>query len=314
MDNKILSGLLGLATGDALGVPVEFRDRDYLRKHTVTRMTGYGTYNQPAGTWSDDSSLTFCLVESLITGYSTQDMANKFISWYKKDYWTPYGEVFDIGITTRQALNNVEGGIEPTDCGGKNVGDNGNGSLMRILPLAFYLKDKPNNFEKYQTIHDVSAITHGHIRSMLACSIYVDLAVGLLNGLDLVTAYNNMKTIILSAYSNIEPNEIDRFDRVLATDISKLHRDDIKSSGYVVNTLEASIWCLLTSNSYTETVLKAVNLGGDTDTTAAVVGGLAGIYYGAENIPKDWLDVLARKDDIVDLCTRFSNSLKKQGE
>ena len=119
MINHILNGIMGSAVADALGVPVEFMERESLMKDPVVDMRSYGTYNQPAGTWSDDTSMTLCLVDSLSNGLDYNDIMTKFLEWYKEAKYTPYGEVFDIGIGTRKAIMRFEQGNAPLECGGK---------------------------------------------------------------------------------------------------------------------------------------------------------------------------------------------------
>jgi ADP-ribosyl-[dinitrogen reductase] hydrolase len=304
---KILSGLMGLCVGDALGVPVEFTSRAERVKSPVTSMLGYGTWNVPAGTWSDDSSLTFCLAECLCHGFSLEAIAHSFWRWYKKGYWTPYGEVFDIGGTTAEAIMRLDEGTPPLEAGGNTERSNGNGSLMRILPMAFCYKnlDFP---ELILRTHQVSCITHAHLRSQIACGIYISIAVYLLEGADPQTAYRQGIERIHEIYSASEyTSEMGHFARVLGGEINYLPVEAIRSRGYVIDTLEASLWCLLNSSSYAEAVLKAVNLGDDTDTTGAVTGGLAGIYYGLENIPNEWIEQIARKQDIIDLAARLAS-------
>ncbi len=317
MSKKILSRdiLVGVAVGDALGVPVEFRDRAYLRKNPVTDMTGYGTHNQPPGTWSDDSSLTFCLAESLLKGYELRDLANRFVNWYEHTYWTPHGEVFDIGIATSQAIWRLHTDKNLVFAGGTDERSNGNGSLMRILPLLLYTKDKAIE-KRYQCAKEVSSLTHGHIRSVLSCFIYLEYTLQLINGVEKFEAFTNMTQTVntfLNENAVCSQEELNRFHRLLVNPIGDYEikpiyaypEAEIVASGYVIHSLEAAFWCLLTSHSYQETVLKAVNLGEDTDTTAAIAGGLAGILYGFEQIPTKWVNQLARKDDILNLSERL---------
>ncbi|MBX9257235.1 ADP-ribosylglycohydrolase family protein [Desmonostoc muscorum CCALA 125] len=306
---KTLSGLMGLCVGDALGVPVEFTSRAERVKSPVTTMLGYGTWNQPPGTWSDDSSLSFCLAESLCRGYSLEAIANSFWRWYKEAYWTPRGDVFDIGQTTHTALMRLKQGVVAHQAGGKVENSNGNGSLMRILPMAYCHRSLTLG-ELLARVHDVSGITHAHRRSQMACGIYISIAVSLLEGADLQTAYLQGLQDIQTIYSVREfLLEKPHFGRVFSGEIAKLPVEEINSGGYVIDTLESSLWCLLNSSSYSEAVLKAVNLGGDTDTTAAVTGGLAGIYYGVENIPRQWMNQIARKQDIIYLAERFARAV-----
>lgn len=316
--NTIHSALFGLAVGDALGVPVEFKDRSYLKQFPVTEMMEYGTHHQPKGTWSDDSSLAFCLAESLCKSYDINHIGQNFVRWRNEELWTPHGKVFDIGISTNQAIHSIASGTKPILAGGYSEMDNGNGSLMRILPLLFYIKDKRIE-KRFDIIKDVSSITHAHIRSVLACFIYLEYALQLINGRDKWTAYIEMQTNVkhfLNTNAICSQAEMDKFHKILEHQVDdyeiqilhKLEENEISSSGYVLDSLEASFWCVLNSKSYEETVLKAVNLGSDTDTTAAIAGGLAGMIYGYDAIPKEWVTVLSRQDDIVQLCDKLSNT------
>jgi len=314
--NKVLDALIGMAVGDALGVPVEFLSRDFLKTSPVVEMTGYGTHNQPAGTWSDDSSLAFCMAESLCEGYDLAKIAKNFVRWYQENHWTPHGKVFDIGVATSKALRQVRDGVNPLVAGGATEYDNGNGSLMRILPLVFYIQNKPIE-ERFKLISEVSSVTHAHIRSIISCFIYIELALELLKEQDKMQAYTAMQQTVnafLKEYPMCSEEEIHKFHRILGnaivenTPIYEYREDEIRSSGYVLHTLEASIWCLLKFSNYAESVQKAVNLGEDTDTTGCVTGGLAGLYYGMENIPADWVEVLARKQDIFELTEKLQKA------
>ncbi|HEY5590341.1 MAG TPA: ADP-ribosylglycohydrolase family protein [Paludibacter sp.] len=284
--------LFGVAVGDALGVPVEFNSRQSIALNQVTDMRGHGTHDQPAGTWSDDSSLTFCLAEALTEEFSLQTIGNNFIAWLKNDFWTAHGNVFDVGVATRHAIEQLRREVQPDLAGGTTENDNGNGSLMRILPLLVYIKDLPIE-DRFQITKQVSSITHGHIRSVIACFYYLEFARQLVEGNEKFEVYKNLKSLIpdfLGSLSvSIEPYEIKVFHRLLEENIYELKEGSISSSGYVLDTLEASIWCLLTTDSYKDATLKAVNLGSDTDTTGAVTGGLVGLLYGYENILKGWI-------------------------
>lgn len=319
--SKLHSAIVGLAVGDALGVPVEFLSRADLKQNPVMDMREYGSHNQPAGTWSDDSSLTFCLAEMLADKYNLTTLGNRFINWYEYAYWTAHGNVFDVGIATSRAIYKLGQGINPIFAGGTDEADNGNGSLMRILPLAFYVKEMPIE-NRFKCVSDVSSLTHGHIRSILGCFIYVEFAIQLLKGRNKFEAFAQTKEIV-NNFLNSNPicsdNEINKYHRILMNPISNYEikpiyeysEAEISSSGYVVSSLEAALWCLFKENDYKSTVLRAVNLGNDTDTVGAIAGGLAGILYGYESIPKEWIDQLARKDDILNLCDRLDLKLKK---
>lgn len=248
--------IYGLAVGDALGVPYEFRPRGSFE---CTDMTGYGTHGQPAGTWSDDTSMTLATCDSIreLGCIDTEDMRDKFVSWITNDEYTIDG-VFDYGGTTARALRCGKGG--------SGERDNGNGSLMRIAPLAF--TDATD-----EEICEVSAITHAHRTSTESCVTFIELLRSAMNG-------------ALPEW---------------ALQLKGIPVQDIKSGGFVRDTLKAATWCFVNTDSYEDCVLAAVNLGDDTDTTAAVAGALAGTAYGIDAIPREWVDILRGKE-LIESC------------
>jgi ADP-ribosylglycohydrolase len=303
--------LLGVAVGDALGVPVEFKTRKSLQDDPVTGMRGYGSHHQPPGTWSDDSALTFCLAEMLCGEYNLDNLAQRFVNWEHHAYWTPHGSVFDEGIATSAAIHRLARGVPPVQAGGNDEGSNGNGSLMRILPLLFLVK-KHDIDKRFQITKDVSSLTHRHIRSVIACFIYLEIALELLSGKEKMEAYQNACATVrnfLNETATCTAEERSYFLRILSGAIFELKEANIHSGGYVVHTLEASLWCFLNTGNYVEAVLKAVNLGEDSDTTGAVTGGLAGLFYGWQTIPEEWFAVLARRTEIEDLGRRLEKKL-----
>lgn len=313
---QIQAGLMGLCVGDALGVPVEFSARATRQTDPVTTMRGYGTYNQPPGTWSDDSSLTFCLAEAIaevgVGEELPEHLGRKMGLWLKQAYWTAHGVTFDVGHTTAAAIQAILDGINPLEAGGTTERSNGNGSLMRILPLAF-CGEKLAYADLLDVVHNISYLTHRHPRSLIACGIYISIALELLKNQSFVTAYEKGVRRSQEFYADsIYKEELSHYQRIFNGDLAALPVEDIQSSGYVVHALEAALWCCLNHNTYPDTVLAAVNLGDDTDTTAAIAGGLAGIYYGLDNIPQAWLTQIPRRTDILQLGDRLYSSLQTQ--
>lgn len=307
--NLMRAILVGTAVGDALGVPVEFQPREYLKAHPVTTMLGGGTHNQEAGTWSDDTSMSLCLADALLDGYSLTEIARKFILWSGAKVWTARGEVFDIGNTTREAIFRLKQGVAPQSAGSKDMNSNGNGSLMRILPLLPFIRNMSYD-ERIPRIVQVSSITHRHPRSLLGCIILVEFA-RLLITRRIAEAFAIMQREINATMPY--PDELPHYHRILklsAQEFKDIPESEIHSSGYVVDTLEASIWCLMNTSCYKTAVLQAVNLGADTDTTGAVTGALAAIVYGYDDIPKSWREKLANREAIIRLCTRWESRIR----
>lgn len=313
MDSK--NGIIGLAIGDALGVPWEFKSREELKADPVTTMEGYGTYNMPKGVWSDDTSMTLATVDSMIQTkeINPNDIADKFVSWWKDSKYTPTGETFDIGNTclsaimdyyrARESLENVSA----TRYGKSGLYNNGNGALMRILPVAYYAnKYKLDEMELLENIRIVASITHGHEISLMGCYIYVLFALKLLNGFSKEEAF---KSVISEDYSMFEDETRAHYNKIISGDLLFIQEDGIKSSGYVIDTLEATLWCILKTRSYDEAVLKAVNLGEDTDTVGACTGGLAGILYGLNSINPEWRKDLVNIEYLEELCDKFNEML-----
>ena len=309
MIEKIKAVVIGHAIGDALGVPVEFASRAELDNAPVTDMEGYGTYPVPAGAWSDDTSMSLCTMDALIKyGLDYDRIMVNFGKWYYNDGFTPTGEMFDVGNTCSTAIENyVVYKKHYTMCGLNGERDNGNGSLMRIHPMVLYLANRDMPLQaKMDIIHTTSALTHAHMRSKIACGIYAFVLWRLLKD-------NNKASIIYGLkdaeeYYKSEPEAIhykNIFDFIDPDNVHRMLRDKVKSTGYVVDTLEAVLWCILNTKTYKDCVLKAVNLGDDTDTVAAVAGGLAGALYGYDEIPQEWKDTLAKRNEIEEMCDKL---------
>ena len=307
MVNKIKSVILGHAVADALGVPAEFRSRAELDENPITDMVGYGTYNMPAGCWSDDTSMTLAALDSLASGRGDYDeIMQNFRRWYHSGEYTPTGVMFDVGGTCRQAiLNYTRKHKKPLECGLTDAYSNGNGSLMRILPFVLYAVAAGYDNFGLKMVSEASALTHAHERAKIGCVIYYILMFHLL-----ADPCKRSMQIGLQESRRFcqEFPEAVHYQRLFEKNFPDLPGEQIRSTGYVVDTLEAAVWCVMTTDSYAECVLKAVNLGDDTDTIAAVAGGMAGALYGLNGIPKEWLAKLQRREWIEKMCERAADN------
>lgn len=305
----VKAGIWGVCVADALGLPVQFKSRTYLEKNPVNDMIGYGTFNMPPGSWSDDGSLTLCIAESLSRGYNLDNIAHNFIEWYKNGKFTPFGSAYDVGGSTTNSVNRLINGISAYQSGDSKIETNGNGSLMRTLPLAlyFYFKNTPDK-DQYKIIKEVSAITHGHSLSVISCLIYIDLALLVLKGFSIEESLNQIKQNKNKYYNYLNQSEQSYFKNILENDLKTFSISQIKSSGFVIDSLEASLWCLLNSNNYKDTAIKAVNLGDDTDTIAAIACGIAALHYGYDSIPKTWIQTIVNGKEIDRVCELLANS------
>ena len=302
MKNNWKSAIMGVVTGDALGCPVQFESRDVREQRPVMGMIGYGTFNLPAGSWTDDSALTLALMESIarLGRIDEVDIMDNFVRWLENGEFTPYGYAYDIGRGTMNAIRKYERTHDPRTAGSCDAANNGNGSLMRIMPAVLYCigKDLPDA-EAIDIVHRVGSLTHAHIRANIACGLYYFMARAVLaedGGLkDRLQAGLNQGFAFYEAHLS-DLGELEFYHRLRDLDaFADLPDTRIRSTGYVVDTLEAAVWSLITTDSFGEGLLRAVNLGYDTDSVAAVAGGLAGLYYGYEAIPETWLDALKRK-------------------
>ncbi len=312
LKSQFMGSLWGAAAGDALGVPVEFLPRAKLAADPVTGMRGHGTHMQPPGTWSDDTSLILCTVESLLVnhGVDTHDLAERFLRWLVEAHWTPRGVVFDIGIATRQALARFSEGKKPELCGGRQEFDNGNGSLMRMLPVSLWVRTMPEE-DALSLVHRVSRITHAHPRAQMTCGFFTLLVWALAEGAApseaLVTAWRRAE-----AYYKFHEDFSREWSHLLRLSpdvLPGLAEADIRGTGYCIHTLEASTWCLLQGSTFAGSVLRAVNLGDDTDTVGCVTGALAGLHHGLDGVPAGWVTPLARHDELLKVFGNFTDEL-----
>lgn len=307
---RFIGGFFGLFIGDAMGVPVEFCSREELVKNPITNMKGFGSHDVPAGAWSDDTSMTIALVDSIVEKGEIDytDIMDKFHDWVMFGKYTPTGKMFDIGTTCLQAISNYAKGGEPLECGLDDEFSNGNGSLMRILPIVFYCKAKELNDEEIaKLVDEVSSLTHAHEVSRLGCYIYVKYMLSILDGMDKVEAYEKLREEDFSRYSE---ESLAKYSRILEADITELELDDIKSTGYIVDTLEAALWVFLKTDTFSQAIIGSVNLGDDTDTVGAVCGSIAGTYYGGDAIPAAWYVILMKKEYLKSLVTKYKEMLE----
>ena len=313
-DRKMfLDGMMGLVVGDALGCPVQFLDREELRERgAVTEMEGYGTYNMPPGTWTDDSSMALATLASINkkNRIDLRDIMERFLDWEFHGAYTPFGEAFDEGNTCSNAIYNYRDSHDLTTCGETDEYSNGNGALMRILPVCLYfIQDETiSDADALRQIHLATGLTHNHLRCHIANGLYYFIAKAI------VTMASEKADFMTCIQSGLEQGfafyhkpenlaELMHFQRLRnLNEFFSLPEDKIQSDGYVVHSLEAAIWCLLHTNSFRDCLLRAVNLGDDTDTTAAIAGGLAGLYYHYEAMPTEWLDAIQKRAWIEDLC------------
>lgn len=312
--NIFLSGMMGLIVGDALGLPAQFLRREEVAQNPVTGMrAGYG---MPAGSWSDDSSMALCTLTSLITyGYNPQDIMKRFVAWYDNGEYTPFGKAFDIGMTCDDAICNFEEGEDIYHCGLTGERSNGNGSLMRILPACLYFAiKKVDDAEAVQKIETISALTHAHKRSKIGCGLYYFMVREILYGAgELKKLLQSGLNKGLAFYEKDESCRADLHCYDLLRDLSSLSEVDvsyISTSGYVVDSLVSSVWGIITTASYRDALLKLVNLGDDADTVGAIAGGLAGLYYGYEKIPEEWLQAVMKREKLEEICRRADMFIK----
>ena len=303
----IKSVVIGHAVADAIGVPVEFCTRESLEKSPVTDMMGYGTYAVPAGAWSDDTSMSIAALDVLADGeIRYKEIMENFVKWCDLNEYTPTGEMFDIGGTCRRAIQNFTWGETPLACGLTGQYENGNGSLMRIHPfvlMAYFRGTLRDVWEPFVT--NASSLTHAHERSVLACKIYALVLFALM---DTPSKQSVREALATAKKRYADSPEYATYERLFSDHFSSISVNAIKSTGYVVDTLEAALWCLLNTDSYESCVLKAVNLGEDTDTVAAVAGGLAGALYGYKAIPRNWRKTLIKRRYIEKMCDRAAKN------
>jgi ADP-ribosylglycohydrolase len=236
-------------------------------------------------------------------------IVEKLILWRDTGYWTPDGEVVGVWNTAQEAVAGLKKRAEGTESCCLNSGEYVfNASLGWALPLA-YVTYGLSPEQRIKVVTDIASLTNSHRRSNLACIMYNEIALRLLHGVPFDDSVVEVQEFMLNRFS--EEEEMTHFARIMSGRIVSLRPHEINTSNYVIDTLEACVWTLLTTSSYREAVLTAVNLGHDTDTLGAITGGLAGILYGLETIPKDWFDKLVKRDKIEELCDLYSKRMEE---
>jgi len=285
LEDRYIGAMVGLAVGDAIGTSVEFLARGKFAP--LTDMIGGGVFHLRAGQWTDDTSMALCLAMSLIENgkHNPEDQMSRYLRWWKEGYLSSTGRCFDIGTTTSAALHRYASTGEPYS-GSQNERASGNGSLMRLAPAVLFAY--PDIDEVLNLAMDTSRTTHASLKCIESCQLMADIMVSILDGLP--------KTEILPSLE-FQPENLDIIG-IAAGEFLQKTRDEIRGSGYCVESLEAALWCFFKANSFDEAVLMAANLGDDADTTAAITGQLAGAYYGIQGIRKEWVDKLYMSDFI----------------
>lgn len=276
VSNRANGAILGLAVGDAVGTTVEFKPRGTFLP--VTDMVGGGPFNLKPGQWTDDTSMALCLASSLLEsdGYDPKDQMVRYCKWWKEGYHSSTGECFDIGNTTIRALNNfLRTGYPYTD--DTDISSSGNGCIMRLAPLVVAYHDDYKKLNEYAG--NSAATTHGSPLCVESTVLFAIILADLINGGEKTPVVDYMKYNIYST-PVIDIAEGSYMGKSI---------DEIKGSGYVIESLEAALWCFHKTDNFRDAILTAVNLGDDADTTAAITGQLAGAYYGMTGIPKNWL-------------------------
>ncbi|MFA4134304.1 MULTISPECIES: ADP-ribosylglycohydrolase family protein [unclassified Brevibacillus] len=289
--DRYAGSLLGLAVGDALGTTLEFRKPDTFQP--LTEMVGGGPFDLKPGEWTDDTSMALCLAESLITqnGFDPVDQMNRYVAWFREGYMSCKDHCFDIGNITKEALWRFEQTKNPFS-GSDHPMSAGNGSIMRLAPVALYYAKQPELAIDYCA--QSSRTTHATAKAVDGCRFFGALLMGALQGISKEELLTDSFSPVAGLWEK-QPLDPD-IARVANGSYKGKMRKEIKGSGYVVDSLEAALWSFYSSSSFEEGLFLAVNLGDDADTTGAVYGQLAGAFYGVEGLPQRMVKLLAKRE------------------
>jgi ADP-ribosylglycohydrolase/protein-tyrosine phosphatase len=300
LGDRLEGAVWGHVVGDAVGVPYEFKDSSDIDE---VRFGAKGTHRQPPGTWSDDGALMLALLDSLLSvGFDATDQGQRSLAWFRNGAYAPDGNVFDFGNATSEALGAIEQGVAAEDAGPTDEWSNGNGSLMRILPLALVLRDIPDR-SLIELAHRASRVTHGTALAQVACALYCIVArrlIAMALDADPTHALEDARSTLRAAYGDSE-----RWGEHRAALETIETWPDRGGRGYVVDSFWSAWDAFAGAASYEETVERAVRYGNDTDTTAAIAGGLAGIRWGIDGIPTEWLGSMRGVDIARPLVDRL---------
>ena len=298
--DRYRGALMGLATGDAVGVSLEFRMPGSFKP--ISDMVGGGTYRLAPGQWTDDTSMALCLAESLVekNGFDPVDQLERYLRWWKEGHLSSTGECFDIGNTTRMALMQYERERTPY-CGSINPRQAGNGSIMRLAPVPLFFARNPR--EAVERSGESSRTTHGTVACIDCCRYLGALIVGALEERSKEELPSERFCPVPGFWS--ERPLMGELDAVAAGSFKYAEPPTIQATGHVVKTLEAALWAFHRTDTYKDGCLKAVNLGDDADTVGAVYGQLAGAFYGERGIPESWRSLIHRKEMILGFADRL---------
>jgi ADP-ribosylglycohydrolase len=299
--------LLGLAAGDALGTTLEFEAAGSFEP--INDMVGGGPFGLKPGEWTDDTSMALCLAESLVErkGFDPVDQLERYLRWYRDGHLSSNGRCFDIGNTVRASLTRFEATHDPY-CGPEDPRSAGNGSIMRLAPVAMAYARRPR--EAIERAGESSRTTHGAREAIDACRYLAALLVGALRGVSKDELLSRRFTPVPGYWE--EHPLAPAIDEIACGSFTSRQPPEIKGTGYVVRSLEAALWAFYRSTAFSEGCLRAVNLGDDADTTGAVYGQLAGAFYGEQEIPLKWMSCLARRPLLETMAERvleFSRTL-----
>ena len=306
--DQVVGGLVGNAVGDALGLPVEFKSREELKADPVFEMQGFGSHLVAPGTWSTNTSMVIALMESIreCGKINKSDILHRLSKWLYLAEYTVGSEIVNSNTTIAMAIEMFKKGYDPDECGDAFEFATDNGALVRILPVAFLCYNyNIQGKARYNLVKNVTRLTHATEKCILANMIFVNYACYLLEGYYPAVA---LQKIQQEKYSFFSEACVDSFSRILKKNLTELPEEEIQSNSDVIESLEAAIWSLVTTRNFEQAVIKAVNLGHDTDTIGALTGGLAGLYYGMQGIPRRWLDKLKRLPELETIAEGFSKA------